>query len=242
MAQIPGNFDTDEEIQDEALLPNGNYLFEIVDSEYCVSKHNSSSTYIKIVFDGIAGSPSDGCRIWQNFTHQNANPTAVRMGKKSFKKLCKAVGLGGKVSDTSQLHGRRVLGTTVIEKGSGGYADKNQFSDYLAANSAGSTGAPPPPSAPYQPPAAAPPVAPPVAAPAGYVHPASPPSVAPALSPAPAPVAAPVYQQPAAPVAPPVAAPAYQPAPAPGQAPPVAPPVAPPAAVAPPVAAPPWQS
>jgi hypothetical protein len=250
MAQIPGGYNADQEIPDDPTLPDGHYPFEIADSEYC-SGAKEGSFYIKLVFDGVKGSRSEGCRIWQNYTHQNNNPTAVRLGHKAFKELCDAVGLAGVVTDTSQLHGRRVMGEIYTEKGTGGYADKNQFSGYLSANSAGATGAPPPPAAPYVPPAAAPaqaPYVPPAATPAAatpaaqpgtsYTHPASP--------------ATPAYAPPVGgiPAAPPAAAPPYQPPPAPGYQQPAAAPPQQPAPLAPPAGAPappqpgapaPWQ-
>jgi len=233
MAQLPGNgFDPSQPVDDD-LLPDGEYLFEIVDSAFKTSNNNSNATYIALTCDGKKGTRAEGMRIWQNFTYSNDNPGAVRMGQRSFKAICEAVGVYRKVRDTAILHGRIFLGSVCTEKGTGGYSDKNQFTAYAPANGAAATGAPPvPPQQQYQPPAAP-------------VQQYAPP--APQQEPQ-----APVQQYQAPPVqqapqqayqdAPHQAPPAYQPPPAPAyQAPPVQQQQQAPQAQAAPADAPPWK-
>lgn len=144
MAQLPGQgFDADQEI-DDGLLPDGHYLFEIVDSEYVERTKDDGTpySYIKLVFDQVDGDT----RIWQNFTYTNPNPTAVRIGRRDFKAVCKACGLSGMVGDTSILHGRRFTGEVYTEKGEQGYADKNQINKFSSPQSAQASGAPAPPA------------------------------------------------------------------------------------------------
>jgi len=227
MANLPGQgFNPGENFDDELLATGTSHVFEIVDSSYEQSKHKAGSAYIKITFDGVKGMSSEGHRVWQNFTWENDNATAVRMGKRAFKALCEACGIMSVVTNTQVLHGRRVLCEVELEKGSGGFADKNQMVDYKPINGAAATGAPAIPQAPYQPPAAPQqyqaPQAPPQAAPPVYQAPVQP-QAPPVEYAAPAqPQAAPVYQPPAQPAAPqapvqapqvtqPPAAPAYQP-------------------------------
>ena len=154
--QLPDVFNPDDQ-PDDPLLPDGWYAFEISETEFCVSQNKASSTYIKVTLDGRENSPAAGMRIWQNFTYNNENATAVRLGRRAFAKLCKAAGCGSNVHDTAILHGRAVMGQVYTEKGTGGYEDKNQIKDFQSINGAGVTGAPPVPGGqqaglPYQPP------------------------------------------------------------------------------------------
>lgn len=192
MAQLPGNgFDPSQTV-DEPLLPDGEYLFEIVDSAF-KEGGKQNSTYIALTCDGKKGTRAEGERIWQNFTYTNDNRAAVRMGQKSFKEICEAVGVTGPVRDTAVLHGRIFLGSVCTEKGTGGYSDKNQFTGYAPATGAAATGAPPVPPQQYAPP---------------QQQQYAPPEV---YQPAPAPQ----YQAPPVQQAPQAPAPAYQPEPAP---------------------------
>lgn len=157
MAKIPG-MNVDEPV-DDGCLPDGHYPFEVVDSEYVERVYGQGHkfegqtySYIKLTFDGIDGTPSQGVRIWCNYNWINPTASAVAMGKRAFQELCIACGLGGTVDDTNLLHGRRFIGEVYTEPASNGFGPKNQFNSYQSPTSGAATGAPPPPAPAHQPP------------------------------------------------------------------------------------------
>lgn len=128
------------------LIPEGQYICQITDSEVGVSK--AGRPKLTITFT-LADGEYAGRKLWTNFTLDS------EMGLKIFKSLCVASGHPNPnfVRDSDELHGLYVKARVVISK-QDGYADKNDVKGFSSAG--GESSAASAPKAPAAPAAAKP--------------------------------------------------------------------------------------
>ncbi len=122
MAQLGATFDPSQVNDDRQVLPEGEYILHVIESDVVPTK-NGEGTLAKLTYEVVDG-PLAKRRIWDQMTIQHSNAQAQEIGQRSLKRLCEAVGLGP-ITETDSLHFRPFRGSVRIEKGQGGYDDKN---------------------------------------------------------------------------------------------------------------------
>jgi hypothetical protein len=135
MAQLGTNFDatTVDPSGGFHLIPPGKYLAQIVTSEMRVTK-DGTGQYLQLEIEVIDG-PESGKKVFDRLNLQNANSTTVAIAQRSLSQICHAVNVLS-VSDSEQLHARRMLIDVRIEPGQGQYRDQNRVVSYLPPDGA----------------------------------------------------------------------------------------------------------
>lgn len=158
MASLPGGFNPEEVPPDEFfLIPNGDYLAEIINSEVKPTNANNGGLVLKLTWSIKAG-PRQGAQIFQNINFVNPNATAQTIGRQELKKITDAMGLGT-ITETSVLHGRPVLVGVGTEEPRDGYKARNKVTGVKPYQPGAPVQTTPPPAqqAAYSPPANNPP-------------------------------------------------------------------------------------
>ena len=127
------NFDAsafEEQSNSFELIEPGKYTAVIENSEMCNVKDttkftfrgqpNTRGEYLKLTWRITEGKYT-GRLVWENINLVNKNPTAVDIAEKVLARVCKAAGMNHHVSDSSELHGRPMIITVKINKGTNGY-------------------------------------------------------------------------------------------------------------------------
>src|SRR5574343_1066236 len=135
-------------------LPAGTYNCIAIESAVKALKSGNGNA-IAITFQVVDGQFAKR-RIWANINYQHNNPTAQQIGQQQLSGLMHAVGIIGKLGDTSRLHNKPLKVKVKIRKDDQ-YGDKNEVVAFEAAGPA-ATGLPP--SMPAAPAANAAPAAP----------------------------------------------------------------------------------
>lgn len=115
---LGGTFDaTEVELSEYEVLPEGDYVLQIVDSE--IKPTSKGGT--QLIFDmQVVGSTHDGKTIKERLNIVNDNQKAVDIAFQTLAKLSMACGVP-KVNDSSDLHGKKFLAGIVVKKGEGTY-------------------------------------------------------------------------------------------------------------------------
>lgn len=117
------------------LLPEGEYVLQIVGSE--IKPTAKGGTQLVIDF-AVLGSQYDGSVLKERLNIVNDNQTAVEIAFQTLAKIVQATGLDA-INDSSELHGKKVLGKVIVKKGTGTYvkdgvekpsADQNQIKSF----------------------------------------------------------------------------------------------------------------
>ena len=118
------------------LLPEGEYVLQVVGSE--IKPTAKGGTQLVIDFT-VVGSQYDGSVLKERLNIVNDNQTAVEIAFQTLAKIVQASGLDA-INDSSELHGKKMLGKVVIKKGTGTYratdgterpsADQNQIKSF----------------------------------------------------------------------------------------------------------------
>lgn len=118
------------------LLPEGEYVLQVVGSE--IKPTAKGGTQLVIDFT-VVGSQYDGSMLKERLNIVNDNQTAVEIAFQTLAKIVQASGLDA-INDSSELHGKKVIGKVVIKKGTGTYrasdgterpsADQNQIKSF----------------------------------------------------------------------------------------------------------------
>jgi len=99
-------------------VPSGNYVVEIIDSEYKPTKAGSGS-YLQFTLQ-IADGPCRDRLLWVRLNLKNLSPTIVRLAEQQLAAIYRAVDVS-QVTDSSELHHRpfsvRVLKQSVRHSG-----------------------------------------------------------------------------------------------------------------------------
>ena len=101
-----------------------------------------TGSYIAVTFEVTKGEHV-GRKIWQNFNVHNPNDKAEKIGREQIAGWARACGKPN-AQDTDELLERPFNAKLGIEKGTGGYSDKNKIDSFLLPGS--SSGAKPAPT------------------------------------------------------------------------------------------------
>ena len=125
MDYAPGNESGDKEY---ALMPEGEYQIEIVDSQEKVSAAGNSYLSLKLsVTDGAFKNRL----IWDNLNVNHPKNDVRDIARKILGDICTACGVRG-VNDTAELHYKPMQAIVAIDLGTNGFNDKNVVKKYLA--------------------------------------------------------------------------------------------------------------
>lgn len=127
MADLGGTFDPGAVKDDREILPTGDYLAQVFESDLKDTK-NGTGKYLVLGWEIVSGALS-GRKLWVNVNVQNANAQAQDIGQRELKRICEAVGVGP-IRNSEDLHFKPCMITVGIEKGEGQYADKNNIKGY----------------------------------------------------------------------------------------------------------------
>lgn len=118
------------------LLPEGEYVLQIVGSE--IKPTAKGGTQLVIDFT-VVGSQYDGSVLKERLNIVNDNQTAVEIAFQTLAKIVSASGLDA-INDSSELHGKKMIGKVVVKKGTGTYtatdgtqkpsSDQNQIKSF----------------------------------------------------------------------------------------------------------------
>lgn len=115
------------------LLPSGDYPVILIETDL-VKKDSGAVQFVFCV--QITEGPHQNRRVYsqQNYTKKDGTPNAIGRGQVS--QICRCVGVMNP-RDTSELHHKRLVAKVGVEKGTDGYADRNEvkgFKPYQVAN------------------------------------------------------------------------------------------------------------
>jgi hypothetical protein len=162
--ELPETFDTAQETGNSwELLAPGEYVAQIIEAAVAPLR-SGNGTGITLVWQIIEGECANR-QLWQNVNYIHTSEVSQRIGRKTIKDLCIALGIDEAVKDASVFLHHPCRIRVVIEKDKGGrYDDKNRVTRISAFDSEASearTSAPqsrpvtPEPPKPAQAPAAA---------------------------------------------------------------------------------------
>jgi Protein of unknown function (DUF669) len=130
MAQLGTEFDatTVDPSGGFPLIAPGKYLAQIVASEMRVTK-DGSGEYLQLEIEIIDG-PEAGRKVFDRLNLRNSNQTTVQIAQRTLSQICHATGVMT-VSDSKDLHARRMLIDVRVEPGQGQYRDQNRVVSYM---------------------------------------------------------------------------------------------------------------
>ena len=144
----------DPQDRDFEVMPKGEYRLKATEAEEKTTAAGTGS-YIAATFEVVRPSEYNGRRVWQNFNVNNPNDKAEKIGREQLVGWARACGKPN-AGDTDELIEREFDCKLDIEKGAGGYSDKNKIASFLmpSVGNAHSKPAPKPASKPAPTPAA----------------------------------------------------------------------------------------
>jgi hypothetical protein len=112
-------------------IPKGDYMLSCTEAVEKTTK--SGGTMIAATFEVLGGKYS-GRKIWNNFNIHNSSEVAQKIGREQVAAWAKAA---GKPNATSfdDLIDKSFKAAVGIEKGTGGYSDKNRIEGYIISSS-----------------------------------------------------------------------------------------------------------
>lgn len=115
------------------LLPPGEYLARVTDSEVTYSKAGNQIAKFTLT---IESGPFAGRKIWDQIIIQGTALKAVEIGLKKLKSMAVALGHPNPnlVQDTEEFHGMAAVIKLKTKPGENGYEDQNQVSRYKPAS------------------------------------------------------------------------------------------------------------
>jgi len=120
---------------DFEVMPEGEYTLKATEAEMKNTKAGDGK-YLAVTFEVVKGEHA-GRKVWQNFNIFNPNDKAEKIGREQVAGWARACGKPN-ASDSDTLLERSFQCVLKVEKGSGGYSDKNQIKSFLTSgNDAG---------------------------------------------------------------------------------------------------------
>lgn len=129
MAEINYNVNPDELENSFNVVPAGEYVAIIEDSDY-VPNNQGTGMILKLTYQIIDG-PGDckGRKLFNNLNLQNKSQQAVEIAKRTLNSICVATGHTGSVADSSMLHNKAML-INVTVKDDPSYGKQNKISKH----------------------------------------------------------------------------------------------------------------
>lgn len=140
MAQLGGTFDATQVDPNAGppLVPEAKYLVHIIASDMKVTKDRTGQ-YLQVEMEILEG-PFIGKKVFDRLNLQNNSDQTVQIAQRTLSQICHAVGVMS-VSDSEQLHARRMIIDVRVEKGKGNYRDQNRVFSYHPVNDTVAAGA-----------------------------------------------------------------------------------------------------
>lgn len=114
--QFPGGFDTQAH---GVFGGRGSFIAGPVEIEITESvlknMNNGNGGKLELVVKGVSGE-NMGRETWWNIPIYHTDPETAERGKKQLSTICAAIGLGGVLQSTTQLHGHRFWVLAELEK------------------------------------------------------------------------------------------------------------------------------
>jgi len=120
-----------------APVPADKYIVVIVGSEMKTTKDMTGS-YLQLELD-IQEGQFTGRKIIDRLNLNNSNQTAVEIAQRTLSQICHAVNVLS-VTDSEQLHGRRMVADVRVEAGRGQYGDSNRVFAYFPVDGSAPAG------------------------------------------------------------------------------------------------------
>lgn len=118
--------------QDFTLIPAGNYLAQVVESDIQPLKSGNGKALV-LVFQIIDGQ-FNGRKVWNRLNISHANPEAERIAQQQLRELCESLGIT-RMHDTAELHNKPcMIRLKIREDKSGQYAPQNEVAGYRPAS------------------------------------------------------------------------------------------------------------
>ena len=125
------NFDVTEvevsERGDFEVMPKGEYTLKATEAE--AKESSKGGTYIAAEFE-VAKGEFTGRKVWQNFNVVCSSEKAEKIGREQIAGWARACGKPN-AKDTDELLERNFQCKLGIEKGTGGYSDRNKIDSFL---------------------------------------------------------------------------------------------------------------
>lgn len=135
MAELPGTFDPGAISDDRELLPAGDQLAQIFESDL-VSAKSGTGQILKFGWEIISG-PLSGRKLWTNVNVQNDNAQAQEIGQRDLKRICEGAGVGP-IRNSDQLHFKPMTISIVVSPAKGEYGPSNGIKGYKFYGPSGS--------------------------------------------------------------------------------------------------------
>ena len=113
------------------VMPKGEYTLKGIDAEMKDTKAGTGK-YLSVTFEIVKGE-FQGRRVWMNFNLFNPNDKAEKIGREQLASWARACGKPN-AGDSDELLERPFQGKLDIEKGTGGYEDKNVIKAFLSGD------------------------------------------------------------------------------------------------------------
>lgn len=114
---------------DFEVMPKGEYALKATEAEMKETTAKTG-TYLAATFEVVKPAEFAGRKVWQNFNITNPNDKAEKIGREQVAGWAKACGRPN-AKDSDELMDRVFSCKLGIEKGTGGYSDKNKIDSFL---------------------------------------------------------------------------------------------------------------
>jgi hypothetical protein len=120
---------------DFEVMPKGEYKLKATEAELKSTK-DGNGKYLATTFEVVSPSEFAGRKVWQNFNIFNSSEKAEKIGREQVAGWAKACGRPN-AKDSDELLERAFSCKLDIEKGAGGYSDRNKIGSFLMPDQAG---------------------------------------------------------------------------------------------------------
>lgn len=114
---------------DFEIMPKGEYTLKATEAEL-KDTSKGDGQYLAVTFEVVKPSNYTGRKVWQNFNVSNPNEKAEKIGREQIAGWARAAGKPN-ARDSDELIERNFPCKLDIEKGSGGYSDRNKIASFL---------------------------------------------------------------------------------------------------------------
>ena len=128
----PAEFEQTGNAGNFEIMPEGEYTLKAIEAEQKDTKKGDGA-YLAVTFEVIKGDHT-GRRVWQNFNVHNPSEKAQQIGREQVSAWSRAAGKPN-AQDSDELLERSFQAKLGVEKGTGGYADKNIIKFFLSPGS-----------------------------------------------------------------------------------------------------------
>lgn len=114
MAELDFDTNNHEPLGNFAPLPAGDYLAVIGNSEK-KETNKKNGHYLQLTWEVLNDGDNKGRLVWTRLNLWNDNADAVRIAGKELRSICDAVGVSGKLRDSTELHGKLAVISVICE-------------------------------------------------------------------------------------------------------------------------------